>query len=259
MYRTFTLASLLTLGFAASVWASGCTDEGSAEGDESCVPGLSEPCTCEGGQMGARVCESDGTGFGECSCEGGETGGDGDGDPGDGDGDGDGGDGDPGDGDPGDGDGDDGSWDGESIPSWSQHIVPFFYQSCGAGVNGCHSREAFHPTPEGDCRGWLSLEDAPLGAVKYSPPEEAGQPTGCPDLPLYERLTTLAPWQCEPTSAYVDGVDNSYILMKMKGEGLCMLPNGLSDPMPPPESGIMITQMQIDMIEAWIAAGAPID
>jgi hypothetical protein len=166
-----------------------------------------------------------------------------------------------GDGDPGDGDGDGCNpvWDGESLPSWSCHIVPFFYQSCGAGVNGCHSREAFAAASGSDCRGWLSLEDVPLGAEIYAPPESAGTPTGCPDMPLYDRLLTLAPWQCDASSRYVDTVDNSYILMKMKGEGLCPLQNGPSDQMPPPDSMITITQMQIDMIEAWIAGGAPID
>ena len=273
MHRNLKLTSLLfTAGFVTFAWVAACTEDGNADGDEACVPGMTEACTCEGGEMGARTCEPDGVGFGECSCSGGETGGDGD--PGDGDpGDGDPGDGDPGDGDPstGDGDGDpetgdgdgDGDcnpvWDGESLPSWSCQIVPFFYQSCGAGVNGCHSREAYAAASGSECRGWLSLEDVPLGAEIYAPPESAGTPTGCPDMPLYDRLLTLAPWQCDASSRYVDQVDNSYILMKMKGEGLCPLQDGLSSVMPPPESMITITQMQIDMIEAWIEAGAPVD
>jgi hypothetical protein len=259
MHRSYTLAFLLfAAGLATSVWVSGCAEDGgTADGDGACVPGMSEACTCDGGQMGAQVCEPDGTGFGECSCNGGETGegnGDGDGDPtGDGDGDPTTGDGD------GDGDGCNPVWDGESLPSWSCHIVPFFYQSCGAGVNGCHSREAFAANMGEGCRGWLSLEDVALGSEIYAPPEMAGTPTGCPDIPLHDRLLTLAPWQCDASSRYVDTVDNSYILMKMKGEGLCPIGNGPSDPMPPPDSGIMITQMNIDMIEAWIEAGAPID
>src|SRR5262245_900980 len=113
MHRTI----MLSFAFFLSALAA-CTEAGNAAGNESCVPGRSEPCTC-GNLMGAQVCEPDGTGFGECSCESSETGpGPGDGDPGDGDpGDGDPGDGDgdpgDGDGDPGDGDGD-GGWDGES-------------------------------------------------------------------------------------------------------------------------------------------------
>jgi hypothetical protein len=269
MHRSYTLAFLLfATGLATSVWVSGCADDGgTADGDGTCVPGMSEACTCDGGQMGAQVCEPDGTGFGECSCNGGETGdgnGDGDGDPTTGDGDGD---GDPttgdGDGDPttGDGDGDDCNpvWDGESLPSWSCHIVPFFYQSCGAGVNGCHSREAFAATANQDCRGWLSLEDVPLGSEIYAPPENAGTPTGCPDMPLHDRLLTLAPWQCDASSRYVDTAANSYILDKMKGQNLCPNGNMPSSVMPPPDSMIVITQMDIDMIEAWIEAGAPID
>ena len=212
MHRNWKLtSSLFAAGFITFAWVSGCADDGSADGNEACVPGMSEACSCEGGGMGARTCEPDGIGFGECSCSGGETGDEtadtGDGDPTTGDGDGD-----PTTGD-GDGDGDcNGIWNGESLPSWSCHIVPFFYQSCGAGVNGCHSREAYAAASGSDCRGWLSLEDVPLGAEIYAPPESAGTPTGCPDMPLHDRLLTLAPWQCDASSRYVDQVDNSYLM-----------------------------------------------
>lgn len=66
-----------------------CADDGAATDGGSCVPGMSEACACAGQGMGARVCEPDGMGFGECVCEDGETGdSSGDGDPrGDGDGD----------------------------------------------------------------------------------------------------------------------------------------------------------------------------
>lgn len=268
MNRTFGLLLLVCVG------ALGCVDDGGADdsSSEPCVPGMSEPCVCDGGGQGAMVCEPDGLGYGACMCDDdSDTGFADDGETSDDDGttgstedgtteDGTTEDGTTDEGTTDEGTGDDG-WDGESIPSWSNHIVPFFYQSCGAGVNGCHSREAFAANFDEDCRGWLSLEDEPLGAEIYAPPEMAGNPTGCPDMPLHDRLLQLAPWQCEPTSAYVDvdSVDDSYLLRKMRGVDLCETQNGITDPMPPPDSGLTITQMQIDMIEAWIAAGAPQD
>jgi hypothetical protein len=228
-----------------------CTDDGGAtdagtEGEGECVPGQSVACSCdEGGGTGAMTCEPDGSGFGVCMC----TFGDGDGDPTTGDGDGE----------PGDGDGDE--WDGVSVPSWSMHIVPFLYSSCGAGVDGCHSRTAYHAAVDSDCRGWLSLEDAPLGAAYYGGDND-GQPTGCPDMLLSERLSQLAPWQCAPDSAYVvpNDLAGSYIWDKIQGTNLCDLSPGMpSDQMPPPETMIVLTDMQKDMIEAWILGGAPYD
>jgi hypothetical protein len=78
-------------------------------------------------------------------------------------------------------------------------------------------------------------------------------------MELEDRLLTLAPWQCDGSQRYVDtqNVDASYILRKMRGVDLCPAPNTTS--MPPPASGIVLTQMDIDMIEAWITAGAPSD
>jgi hypothetical protein len=205
---------------------------------------------CTAGGNGAQTCEPDGSGFGECTCESG----DGDGDPTTGDGDGD---GDP----TGDGDGDGDGWDGVSVPSWSMHIVPFFYASCGAGTDGCHSRTAYAASSGSDCRGWLSLEDQPLGSVFYGGPTD-GQPTGCPDMLLSERLDELAPWQCAADSAYVAPNDlaGSYIWQKIQGTNLCEVAPGMpSSPMPPPASMLVLTDMQKDMIEAWILAGAPYD
>lgn len=37
-------------------------------GDEACVEGATEPCTCVGGDDGVRVCDDDGT-FGDCACD----------------------------------------------------------------------------------------------------------------------------------------------------------------------------------------------
>lgn len=79
-----------------------------------------------------------------------------------------------------------------AIPTFEGDIIPMFKSSCGSGDNECHSRAAFHPSPANGCRGWLSLEDAPLG----SKDPKTGAPTGCPDSPLYDRLTKLDAWEC---------------------------------------------------------------
>jgi hypothetical protein len=234
-----------------------CTDDTNSDGElgtdgeAECVPGQSVACSCTDGSNGAQICEPDGSGFGVCSCAGDGDGDGGDGDPGDGDGDGD----------PGDGDGDPDEWDGVSAPSWSKHIVPFFYDSCGAGIDGCHSREAYAAAVDSDCRGWLSLEDVALGSVFYAG-DTQGQLTGCPDIPLYERITTLAPWQCAADSDYVapGNLAQSYLWSKIQNQDLCELSPGMpSKPMPPLASGIVLTDMQKQMIEAWILAGAPND
>jgi hypothetical protein len=229
----------------------GCGDAGTADEaadeatDEPCIPNQSIPCTCTEGVNGAQVCNADGTGFGPCGCDGGEAGTETDGD------------GDTVDESTGDGD----TWDGESVPSWSNHIVPLLYDSCGAGINGCHSREAYAAAADSDCRGWLTLEDEPLGSEFYAGPD-LGQPTGCPDMPLHDRLITLAPWQCAADSRYVTpgSADASYVWQKIQGQNLCEVsPGVLSEPMPPPDSGIELTEMEKLMIEAWILGGAPND
>ena len=78
--------------------------------------------------------------------------------------------------------------------SLQQHIVPILNASCGAGAMTCHSRVAYGPSPAGGCRGWLSLENVPLGS--RNPATNAM--TGCPDRSLWERLTELDSWMCEP-------------------------------------------------------------
>lgn len=238
------------LGFACLV---GCTDDGTA-GDEAadgpCVPNQAVACTCTDGGNGAQVCTPDGSGFGECECdstEGDSTEGDStDGDSTDGDS---------------TGEGDSTGWDGESLPSWSEHIVPLLYDSCGAGINGCHSREAYAAAVESDCRGWLALEDVPLGAEFYAG-ADLGQPTGCSDMMLHDRLITLAPWQCAADSRYVTAgsTEASYVWQKIQGQNLCEVsPGVISKPMPPPDSGIVLTETEKLMIEAWILGGAPND
>jgi hypothetical protein len=234
--------------------SGGSADEAS---DEPCVPGHSRACECDDGSPGAQVCEPDGQGYPPCVCEAGESGGE------------------SGDSSPGtatsagstttsasDGGEEttapaDESGEGGGPPTFSGTIVPIFYESCGAGDPGCHSRNAYAATADQGCRGWLALEDEALGSVIYAPPDVAGTPTGCPDMPLYDRLMQLAPWQCDPSSQYVApaSLEQSYLYQKMIDGSLC----GDFDPMPPSGTMYKLTAAQMDAIAAWIMAGAPND
>lgn len=142
-----------------------------------------------------------------------------------------------------------------TIPTFERDIIPIFNTSCGAKDNECHSRVAFHPKPESGCRGWLSLEDAPLG----SKDPKTGAATGCPDVPLYDRLTKLDAWECGdpyfPMFAkrkYVEGGKpaTSHLLNKMNGGAQCGVPNVM------PKGGTA-KKADIDKITRWIEAGAP--
>ena len=147
-------------------------------------------------------------------------------------------------------------------PVFETDIVPIFEKSCGAGNNACHSRVAYAPDSAKECRGWLALEDMPLGAVFPSGPDE-GKPTGCPDRDLFARLVDLDAWQCEefdPRARYVVPCkpEESYIVRKIDGGPYCSLnQNGMPVPSQPMPMGVVLDQAAIDTITAWIAAGAP--
>jgi hypothetical protein len=139
--------------------------------------------------------------------------------------------------------------------SFDKDIVPILYSSCGAKDNACHSRVAFHPKPESGCRGWLSLEDAPLG----SKDPMTGAATGCADKSLYDRLTKLDAWECGdpyfamfPRTKYVQpgAPVQSHLLNKMNGGPQC----GVTNTMP---KGGTASASDIDKLTRWINAGAP--
>ncbi len=144
-------------------------------------------------------------------------------------------------------------------PVFETDIIPILNASCGAGDNACHSRAAYAADAKANCRGWLALEDVPLGSVYYAGPTE-GQPTGCSDMELYMRLTTLDAWQCEqfdPRVRYVVPCkpEESYLIHKVDGGPLCSLSEGVaSQPMP---LGKPLPTEELEMLKAWIAAGAP--
>lgn len=146
-------------------------------------------------------------------------------------------------------------------PVFETDILPILNQSCGTTDNACHSRVAYGASSAENCRGWLSLEDAAIGAQFYAGPD-AGNSTGCPDRPLYERLTAAGlsnSWECGPPAATGDLVPyvlpgdaaGSYLYRKIAGGPYCNTP---SDPMPP---GAPLSADKIQTIANWINAGAP--
>lgn len=141
--------------------------------------------------------------------------------------------------------------------NFQAQIVPIFEKSCAAGENACHSRVQFTATKNMDCRGWLSLENEAIGSKVYGGLQR-GQPTGCPDMPLYERLTTLAPWECDPPSYYIKANDaaNSYLMTKINGGPFCSPPGSMSVQMPPATSLYKLSAADKASIEQWIAEGA---
>lgn len=143
---------------------------------------------------------------------------------------------------------------------FQRDVVPIFNKSCGTANDACHNRKPFAANQMFDCRGWLSLENAAIGAMIYAG-DRAGESTGCPDMPLHYRITQLAPWQCSPTSRYIapGDVASSYIIDKIKGVDLCPDGNVPSKQMPPSDSTFTISAQDLATLEAWIEAGAKND
>lgn len=142
--------------------------------------------------------------------------------------------------------------------TFEKDIVPIFERSCGSKDNECHSRVAFHPNKDQGCRGWLALENAAIGDTVYAGPDE-GKPTGCPNVGLYERLTTLDAWECGPPyfekfprRKYIDPgkPEASHLYNKMVGTPQCGIPNVM------PKGG-KADPNETETIRRWIAAGAP--
>jgi hypothetical protein len=165
--------------------------------------------------------------------------------------------------------GDDGAPDAAPIPdpdpdvvNFRTEIVPIFNRSCGTGDGACHARQAYGANQPMDCRGWLTLEDAALGAEFYSGTLQ-GQTTGCPDMPLHGRLMQLDVWQCATATAYIvpGNAGASYIMNKLNGTGLCKeTASSTSDPMPPPQpenpNPFTISAADKALIQQWIEEGA---
>lgn len=59
-------------------WGLACSDDGGGNDDEqgegmACMPGEVVDCACTDGSSSTQVCEDDGSGYGACACDGGET------------------------------------------------------------------------------------------------------------------------------------------------------------------------------------------
>jgi hypothetical protein len=259
--------AVVALLAACATPASDGSDDAS---DDPCVPGQSIACECDDGSPGARICEPDGIGFDECVCEGDATesgpgvsastdpsgpsdasaeGASADGSA----------EGSP-TGDPSSASDEAGTDTSAAVPDFEGDIVPILQISCGANNSLCHARNAYFPNADQSCRGWASFENTPLGAsfddlnpATNGPPE--GAVPGCVDLSLFDRLTELAPWECDTSWSYIapGSLEDSYIYRKLTDATLC----GDFRVMPPVGEGYQISQAQIDTLAAWILAGAP--
>ncbi len=149
--------------------------------------------------------------------------------------------------------------------NFQAQIVPIFNKSCGTGgVTGCHARGTYGAVLDMDCRGWLALENVALGSKFYAGPKN-GQDTGCPDMPLYERLTQIDVWQCMTGSVkYVmpGSVAQSYIMNKLNGVDMCKeTPSSPTEQMPPMQpptnpNPFVISAADKALIQRWIEEGA---
>lgn len=146
-------------------------------------------------------------------------------------------------------------------PTLQVDIVPIFEVTCGSGNVSCHARNQYAATADRDCRGWLSLENTPLGSAIYDENLNETGATGCPDQDLHYRLTRIRAWQCGE-SDFVSGdadyakpgdPENSYLWQKIEGTRLCDVGDAPSETMPnvgelDPVDRILIRQ--------WLAGGA---
>lgn len=149
------------------------------------------------------------------------------------------------------------TWDGGAV-SFENHIVPLFQRSCGTGNASCHVRDAYYATSDKACRGWLTLENASLGAKGYGGAVD-GKPTNCPDRSLYDRLTQLDAWQ-EPGGQLIKYVKpgdpaKSYLYNKIANGPVGESSPGVASENMPPKAPLGATD--IAMVKKWIESGAP--
>jgi len=164
----------------------------------------------------------------------------------------------------------------QAVVSFQNDVVPSLVASCGSTNSGCHNidQAVGRIMPQfGPCKViWFSAADAPAGATYTSGPNQ-GQPTGCPDLTLYERLMDLHSMLCEAPSwdqrkKYVvpGDIDNSLLYQVIAGDpsmgGVCTnMGVGVGgmpkvDPLVEPNP-VLLTADQIAKIRDWIMQGAP--
>ena len=207
------------LALAMILLAACGTDPQTGDDDGTCEPGATLGCMCATGGLGVQTCSAGGE-FGACDqCA-------------------------PPDPDP-------------DKVNFQAQIVPIIEKSCGPGNTACHARNQYAAWSNMQCRGWLALENEPLGSKFYSG-DKIGQTTGCPDKTLYERLMTIIPWECPPPSYYIKASDaaRSYVMNKIDGAPLCSENGAPSVKMPPEDSMYTLAAEDKALIQQWIAEGA---
>jgi hypothetical protein len=157
--------------------------------------------------------------------------------------------------------------------SFQRDIVPALVKGCGSTDTTCHNRDQAvgrYGSPYFCQVAWLSTEDAALGALFYSGPN-AGKPTGCPDLGLYQRLTTLKSMLCGSTTTKTQlyvvprDLNRSLIYQVVAGAdpslgGACKDGNGAPVgrmPKAPYDVLKIWDAAMIKKLADWITAGAP--
>jgi hypothetical protein len=165
---------------------------------------------------------------------------------------------------------------GTVVVSFRNDVAPILVQTCGSTTTGCHNSDQAvgRIMPQyGPCKViWFSSVDGPLGATFTSGPN-AGKPTGCPDLGLYDRLMQLHSMLCEGSTwsqraRYVvpSDLQASLLYQVIAGDptmgGKCSA-NGMPvakmpkiDPVVLP-NGASLTANDILKIRDWILQGAP--
>ena len=159
--------------------------------------------------------------------------------------------------------------------SFKADVAPVLVKSCGSTTTGCHNADQAvgRIMPQfGPCKViWYSAVDAPVGATYMSGPNQ-GQPTGCTDLALYDRLLGLhsmlcdAPsWDKRPRYVVPGDLGNSLIYQVLAGDpsmgGMCKTMDGpvrkmpLVDPKILP-NGVALGDSEIAKIRDWILQGA---
>jgi hypothetical protein len=160
--------------------------------------------------------------------------------------------------------------------SFRRDVVPSLVQTCGSTTAGCHNADQAvgRIMPQfGPCKViWFSAVDGPVGATYYSGPN-VGQPTGCGDIGLYDRLMQLHSMLCDGATwseraMYVVPFDlqKSLLYQVIAGDssmgGKCSA-NGAPvarmpkiDPTVLP-NGVPLTPERIQKIRDWIMQGAP--
>jgi hypothetical protein len=92
---------------------------------------------------------------------------------------------------------------GAAQMSFSKDVAPNLVKSCGSTTNGCHTSDQASGrsmSQFGPCKViWYAALDQPLGA-QFTAGVNVGQPTGCPDVSFYDRLTKLHSMLCDAPS-----------------------------------------------------------